>query len=216
MHWNATARRTIYIKLPEEDDEEGMCGLCLKSLYGFLDAASCWSDEVSDMLSSNGFHVGKATPAWFRHDSEEIIGLVHGDDFVTLSDDRGQDFFEACLKKRYQYRMRRRLGPRRDDTREIRVLNRYIRWPVHGDPEYEADPRHAQLIIESLELNQSKEVNSPIVKRDTNNDGELDSALVTTFRSLTMRGAYLAQDRYDLQHATKELATEMKTPTDEG
>ena len=31
-----------------------------------------------------------------------------------------------------------------------------------------------------------------------------------------MRGAYLAQDRYDLQHATKELATEMKTPTNEG
>ena len=31
-----------------------------------------------------------------------------------------------------------------------------------------------------------------------------------------MRGAYLAQDRYDLQHAAKELATEMKTPTNEG
>ena len=41
----------------------------LKSLYGFLDAASCWSDEVSDMLSSNGFHVGKANPALLRHDS---------------------------------------------------------------------------------------------------------------------------------------------------
>ena len=112
--------------------------------------------------------------------------------------------------------MRGRLGPRRDDTREISVLNRYIRWPVHGDPEYEADPRHAQLIIESLELNQSKEVNSPIGKRDVNNDGELDSALVTTFRSLTMRGSYLAHDRYDLQHAVKELATEMKTSTNEG
>ena len=46
-NWNAAARRTIYIKLPEENDEPGMCGLCLKSLYGFLDAASCWNDEVS-------------------------------------------------------------------------------------------------------------------------------------------------------------------------
>ena len=27
-HWNSAARRTIYIKLPEEDDEPGMCGLC--------------------------------------------------------------------------------------------------------------------------------------------------------------------------------------------
>ena len=30
-HWNAPARRTIYIKLPAEDDEPGMCGLCLKA-----------------------------------------------------------------------------------------------------------------------------------------------------------------------------------------
>ena len=107
-HWNAAARRTIYIKLPEEDHEEGMCGLCLKSLYGFLDAASCWNDEVSDMLTENGFHVGKASPALFRHDGEEILGLVHGDDFLTLSDSRGQDFFESCLAKRYRYKMRGR------------------------------------------------------------------------------------------------------------
>ena len=76
-HWNAKARRTIYIKLPEEDDEEGMCGLCLKSFYQFLDAASCWSDEVGDILVTNGFAVGKGCPALFRHESQEIIGLVH-------------------------------------------------------------------------------------------------------------------------------------------
>ena len=39
-HWNAEARRTIHIQLPDEDYEEGMCGLALKALYGFLDAAS--------------------------------------------------------------------------------------------------------------------------------------------------------------------------------
>ena len=71
-HWNAPARRTIYIKLPAEDDEPGMCGLCLKALYGFLDAASCWNDEVSDMLTEDGFHVGKASPALCRHDGDEL------------------------------------------------------------------------------------------------------------------------------------------------
>ena len=79
-----------------------MCGLALNSLYGFLDAASCWNDEVGDMLTENGFVVGKSSPALFRHDEQEIIGLVHGDDFITLSDDQGQDFFEGCLKKQYQ------------------------------------------------------------------------------------------------------------------
>ena len=95
------------MRSPDEDDKPGMCGLCNRALYGFLDAASCWSDEVSD-----GFAVGKACPTLFRHDGEEIIGLVHGDDFLTSSDDRGQDFFEKCLKERYQYKMRGRLGPR--------------------------------------------------------------------------------------------------------
>ena len=86
-------------------------------------------------------------------------------------------------------------------------MNRYIRWPVGDDPEYEADPRHAQII--------PKEVNSPIVKRDLHIDGDLPSAQVTTYRSFTRRGAYLAQDRYDIQHATKALATDMKSPTHE-
>ena len=130
------------------------------------------------MLTENGFHVGKASPALFRHDGEKILGLVHGDDFLTLSDSRGQGFFESCLAKRYQYKMRGRLGPRRNHTREIRVLSRYVRWPESGDLEHEADPRHAQLIMKQLELNQAKEVNSPVVKRDLNNDGELKSALV--------------------------------------
>ena len=74
-----------------------------------------------------------------------------------------------------------------------------------GDPEYDADPRHAQLILRNLILSESKKVGSPIVKRDLHNDGELPSAQVTTYRSLTMRGAYLAQDGYDVQHVTKEL-----------
>ena len=84
-----------------------------------------------------------------------------------------------------------------------------------GDPEYEAGPRHAQLILKNLNLEAAKEVNSPTVKRDLHNDGDLPGARVTTYRSPTMRGAYLAQDRYDIQDATKELATEVKAPTNE-
>ena len=56
---------------------------------------------------------------------------------------------------------------------------------------------------------------SPVVKRDLHNDGELKVKDGTTFRSLTMRGSYLGHDRYDIQNAIKELATGMKTPTNE-
>ena len=46
------------------------------------------------------------------------------------------------------------------------------------------------------------------MKRDLHNDAELKGDAVRTFRSLTMRGSYLGQDRYDLQFAIKELASE--------
>ena len=107
-HWDADAWRTSYTQLPDEDWEEGMCGLAFKALYSFLDAASCWNDEVGDMLRENGVAVGKSTLALIRHDEQEITGLAHGDDIVILSDDQGQDFFEACLTKRYQYKLRER------------------------------------------------------------------------------------------------------------
>ena len=57
---------------------------------------------------------------------------------------------------------------------------------------------------------------TPIVNFDFHNDGELNGADVKKFRSLTMTAAYLAMDRYDIQHTAKQLATEMKTPTNEG
>ena len=53
------------------------------------------------------------------------------------------------------------------------------------------------------------------MKRDLHNDAELKGDAVRTFRRLTMRGSYLGQDRYDLQFAIKELASGMKTPTEE-
>ena len=93
------------------------------------------------------------------------------------------------------------------DSREIKVLNRYMRWPVGGDIDY---PRHAQVIARELNLEGGKSVTSPAVKYDIHNDGELKGADVKKYRSLTMTTAYLSMDRYDIQHAAKELATEMK------
>ena len=42
-----------------------------------------------------------------------------------------------------------RLGGDASDAQEIRVLNRIIRWTAEG-LEYEADPRHAELLVSFL------------------------------------------------------------------
>ena len=41
-YYHAPARREVYVKLPPGDEEEGMCGLLIKSLPGTRDAAQNW------------------------------------------------------------------------------------------------------------------------------------------------------------------------------
>ena len=60
---HAVARRKLYIKLPEGDQEEGMCGILYKSLEGTRDAAQNWEYTYSNFMINIGFERGKATPA---------------------------------------------------------------------------------------------------------------------------------------------------------
>ena len=44
-YFHAKARREVYVKLPAEDSEEGMCGRLNKAMYGTRDAAQNWEYE---------------------------------------------------------------------------------------------------------------------------------------------------------------------------
>ena len=63
--FHATARREVYVDLPEEDAEEGMCALLVKSLYGTRDAPQNWEVAYSDYLVQIGFRKGKSSPCIF-------------------------------------------------------------------------------------------------------------------------------------------------------
>ena len=51
----AKVRRDVYVQLPEEDAEPGMCWKLVYSLYGTRDVAQNWEKEYSDCLQSMGF-----------------------------------------------------------------------------------------------------------------------------------------------------------------
>ena len=65
--FHAEALRKVYITLPEEDSEEGMCGLLLKSLYGTRDAAQNWGDTYMNWMIHIGFERGKSRPCTSWH-----------------------------------------------------------------------------------------------------------------------------------------------------
>ena len=49
-YFQAKARRSVYVKLPEEDATPGYVGKLLKSMYGTRDAAQNWEAEYCEFM----------------------------------------------------------------------------------------------------------------------------------------------------------------------
>ena len=134
-------------------------------------------------------------------------------------------WFSSELNKHLIANVKGTLGPRVDlgDVLELSVLNRILRWvpnDVDGCEriEIEGDPRHAEILAFTMGLTmKSNTVSSPGVKPKNvaSSAPELDEANRTKYRSVTMRMAYLAQDRPDLQYTCKELARKMQSPNED-
>ena len=137
-------------------------------------------------------------------------------------DDDARGEIEHVMSSHYTTKIRTILGVSRNEAKEVRILNRYVRWDSDGERcwiEYEPDPRHAELIVKSLDLESAKGVTTPSVKK------RLEEVLMTSLqfdalqtrqdRGVVMRAAYLSQDRPDLSYSTKELARDMQKPTEQ-
>ena len=57
------------------------------------------------------------------------------------------------------------LGPEKRHLQEVRVFNRVLTWTATGIT-YEADPRHAEIIIRELGLETCKPVTTPGARED--------------------------------------------------
>ena len=74
-----------------------------------------------------------------------VLCLVHGDDFLLAGTDADLDWASANLRHDILLKDGGRLGGGAKDAKEIRCLNRVLRW-THAGYEVEADPRHAEIL----------------------------------------------------------------------
>ena len=125
-YFHAKARRRVYVQLPPEDAEPGMCGLLLKSMYGTRDAAQNWEDCYVEAMQELGFRRGLGSPCAFYNDSKNARVVVHGDDFTILADHRVIEWFVEGLRKRFDWKLKGIIGPGKEDQKEMRVLNRVV------------------------------------------------------------------------------------------
>ena len=99
---------------------------------------------------------------------------------------------------------------------ECRILNRVVRC-THDGWEIQPDQRHADLIVQELQLGSANKVITPGEheprRKEGENEEELEEGEATRYRAIAARANYLAADRPDTMYAAKELCRGMARPT---
>ena len=146
---------------------------------------------------------------------------MHGDDFVVVGMPSELAWMQKNIEEKYELKAEV-LGPDKGQCKEVRVLNRILRWTARGI-EYEVIPRHVEMIIKQLNLSESK----PVITRATKDEGrakdgdraaanydiKLDDRKHAVFRAIVARANVLAPDRPDIAFSVKEPARSMSSPT---
>ena len=117
------------------------------------------------------------------------------------------------MKDEYEVKVRGLLGPDRHHEKKMTIPNRCIERKKN-EIWYEANPRHAEILIRELGL-KDKSMKTPGIKTSLKEDDEdphLDPMTSTKYRQMIARCNFIAQDRPDVQYAVKEAAKGMSSP----
>jgi len=221
-HFHPPAEREVYIDLPPEDDEPGMVGRLLRTIYGTRDAAAQWEKYYSEVFAALGFVTGNFSPCLFHHPDRDLAVWVHGDDMLILGEKPEAETLEQELREHMLLKRRALLGWRPDEDKNITVLNRIIELHANykgsGDRAltYEPDARHVEIAVKAMSLDgaSAKAVGTPVIRSEEYlDDTPLHGNDITLFRSVCMRLSFLAVDWPHLLYPSKEVARKMQKPT---
>ena len=121
-HLCSDVLRELYVEPPPEANEPPDI-----VMYGTRDAAAAWEREWTKTLNSVGFESGVSNLALLHCEKLDASMVVHGDDFITLGDNEALSEVERAMSDHYTVKVRAVLGAGRDDAKEVRILNRYVR-----------------------------------------------------------------------------------------
>ena len=187
--FEAPAKRNICVELPKEDRTEmdirhDKVGHLRMSLYGTRDASTNWQEEVAKEMRKWGFMRGRYNPCLYFHESRNLRTFLHGDDFATVGTLENVAWLKGVLEKRSKIKTEcvsptaagvggRRVagspgapapkttnGEALTEGSEARLLNRVVRCTGDGW-EVEPDQRHADLIVQELQLTGANGVTTP-------------------------------------------------------
>ena len=82
----------VYVELlAEAEVEEDECGKLIYWLHGCQPAVQAWKEHYSGVLTTVGFKRLLSSTVAFYHPERDLLGVVHGDDFVYVGVDNELD-----------------------------------------------------------------------------------------------------------------------------
>ena len=119
-----------------------------------------------------------------------IKTLVHGDDYFSSCSRASLDWLEKQLSDEYEIKTQRVCG-REGCAKEGKILNRSVRWTPQGY-ELEGDPRHAELAVGQLGMQDLPSLSAPgidCVEADAGDedDVELGAVKANLYRGIAAR-----------------------------
>lgn len=144
-----------------------------------------------------------------------IRTIVHGDGYVSVAQEFDLQWLEQRLKDKYEIKTKW-LGHKQDLQGEVRFFNRVMIWDQHGIG-YEADPRHVEVMLSELGLNDCTFATIPGTCTEWRTGNDREELLLpheeSKYRVLVARANHISPDRPDIPFAAKELAKSMANPT---
>ena len=184
------------------------------SLYGTRDAAMNWQEEVAKDMRRLGFTRGQYNPCLYYHRQRNLRTFLQGDDFATVGARQEVKWFKTALEQIFGTNTQR-VGPSvalgsgnsvdgastspsptitngeaLKEGSEGRLLNRILRCTPQGW-EVEADQRHADMIVQELDLSNAHGAITPGEheprRKEGDNEEELSPPEATRHRGITAR-----------------------------
>ena len=163
-----------------------------------------------------GFEKGNACGVIFYHEERDLSLAVHGDDFSFCGLDEDLKWINEQMGRWFDIKVRAILGEDPEDDKEVTILGRIVRWTSNGS-EFEADPKHRSLIMETFGFKEGSKglVNNgeKDTREEVGDNEEMDKGEATEFRGVVARMNFLSQDCPDLQFPVKECSKQMARPT---
>ena len=167
-YFNGKPKRNVHLAFPKElGIADNVCAHLKRCVYGTRDAGAIWEECYASALVDMGFTRGVASPCCFFHSDLRLMVVVHGDDFTCLGPKKNIIHYEDQLASRFEIKRRGHIGESDGCIKEIRILNRILRLTDNG-LRYEADPRHAEMLVKALGLDNASSVLTPGIKEDNN------------------------------------------------